>query len=893
MQQELFNRQLNIDESISASGVSSSLDKGGLLITASSKQAVDWKRRLVAESVLPVCETPHVLSWQEWLLELSKALPAFPVPLNRMQETELWQQVIRKDLGDSSQSSSSIRGLAKHASQAYTIMQEYAIKTEELSFSGEESDALLRWISGLHNKLDSEPLCGRMLVADLAKALLPAILDLCQKRQLLLDGFHSFTPMQEKILCRLQAAGISIVHIEHEGRATEQSMICCETEQQELQYISSRVQTELQAQPQARIAVAVSDSVDVRLLHKVLNRTLMPERVNMPDHQMLVANMAALPLSEMPMIQQLLHMLTLAGKDSVSFADFSRLLFSPYLMGYAQERFDRAGLDRTLRMNNRHYLSLQFLIESKELEGMPDLSSALMALTNWQVNNRPAREWVKALHQLLQDTGFIHISFAESERSNHEIRQLNTFRDCLSSLVALDAVTNKVSWTRFLALLRTACSDAQLALPIKYPNLSVLPISQMAGLQFDKLFVAGFDAQAFPLSSSPQPLLPLPVQQKYRVSMSRPALAYEYSAFLWQQLLQAAPEVYISWSKQSGDQESLNVSAFAGCLDVSACPETALPATEKAETESFDDAVHMPLSVDETIRGGTALIRDQSGCPFRAYTRYRLHVRELEETEPGIEATTKGSLIHLALEHIWQKLKSQAALKAMSADEQTILIEQAIDDAWQKNRSAVTTSTQSVEKRRMFLVLNDWLNEERQRPAFDVIAIEKLYELDLPRYAKQKLRIHITADRMDRDQQGHRILIDYKTGAKQSFSKWLGERMEEPQLPLYALAAALGEHDAVSFARIRSGEMGFEGLCGESTGIKGMTICDGKRSSPEDWQALLNDWAEQTDSLAEEFIQGLSTVSPRDEKACRYCGLEAVCRIEETGFDQDTGDDDE
>jgi len=32
-------------------------------------------------------------------------------------------------------------------------------------------------------------------------------------------------------------------------------------------------------------------------------------------------------------------------------------------------------------------------------------------------------------------------------------------------------------------------------------------------------------------------------------------------------------------------------------------------------------------------------------------------------------------------------------------------------------------------------------------------------------------------------------------------------------------------------------------------------------------------------------------VSPRDEKACNYCGLEAVCRIEETGFDMDAGDE--
>jgi len=135
---------------------------------------------------------------------------------------------------------------------------------------------------------------------------------------------------------------------------------------------------------------------------------------------------------------------------------------------------------------------------------------------------------------------------------------------------------------------------------------------------------------------------------------------------------------------------------------------------------------------------------------------------------------------------------------------------------------------------------------------------------------------------MDKDAHGHRLLIDYKTGAKQSSSQWLGERIAEPQLPIYALAADLGAQDAVSFASVRSGEnMGFEGLSGEDMGIKGLTLCDGKRSRPDDWQAVLDIWRQQIDALAEEFIQGRSDVTPRDKDACKYCQLEAICRIDE------------
>ena len=165
---------------------------------------------------------------------------------------------------------------------------------------------------------------------------------------------------------------------------------------------------------------------------------------------------------------------------------------------------------------------------------------------------------------------------------------------------------------------------------------------------------------------------------------------------------------------------------------------------------------------------------------------------------------------------------------------------------------------------------------------FQIETLEKTYQLSLPTTGEITLPITIKADRMDKDVHGHRLLIDYKTGIKQSSSKWLGERIAEPQLPIYALAANLSTQDAVSFASVRSGEdMGFEGLSGEDMGIKGLALCDGKRSRPDDWQAVLDAWRQQIDALAEEFIQGHSDVAPRDKDACNYCKLEAVCRIDE------------
>jgi len=341
----------------------------------------------------------------------------------------------------------------------------------------------------------------------------------------------------------------------------------------------------------------------------------------------------------------------------------------------------------------------------------------------------------------------------------------------------------------------------------------------------------------------------------------------------------------VSYAMQH-DEQNMQASSFVMNL-------TTKPAlfddtiAEHWENEAFDDTQLIPVTDVSHIRGGTGIIKHQSACPFRAFAVHRLRIDTLGETTPGIEASTKGSLIHLALEYIWQQLLSQQKLLNMSHEQRQQLIDDSIEHAWQKNRRPVDFHSQSVEKKRMHGLLQQWLELEAQRPPFQIDALEKTYQLCLPSNHEPTLPITIKADRMDKDAHGHHLLIDYKTGQKQTSSQWLGERMAEPQLPMYALAADLSDQDAVSFASVRSGEdMGFEGLSGEDMGIKGLTLCDGKRSRPDDWQAVLATWKEQMDALAKEFMQGQSNVSPRDKHACDYCKLEAICRIDELSSEE-------
>jgi len=362
--------------------------------------------------------------------------------------------------------------------------------------------------------------------------------------------------------------------------------------------------------------------------------------------------------------------------------------------------------------------------------------------------------------------------------------------------------------------------------------------------------------------------------------MSHGPLVFESCQWLWQQMLHTAPHIMISYAILR-DEQVMQASSFVSKLPIKdALSHDTMP--EHWASEDFDDTQPVPVSDTQDIRGGTGIIKHQSACPFRAFAVHRLRIGALDETSPGIEPSSKGSLLHLALEYIWQQLLTQQKLLDMNHEKRQKLIGNSIEHAWLHHKKPIDFHSQSVEKKRMQGLLQQWLELESQRPPFQIEALEKTYQLSLPSTGKITLPITIKADRMDKDAHGHRLLIDYKTGTKQPTSQWLGERIAEPQLPIYALAADLSAQDAVSFASVRSGEdMGFNGLSGEDMAIKGITPCDGKRQRPDDWQGILNAWRQQIDALAEEFIQGRSDVSPRDKDACNYCKLEAVCRIDE------------
>jgi probable DNA repair protein len=297
--------------------------------------------------------------------------------------------------------------------------------------------------------------------------------------------------------------------------------------------------------------------------------------------------------------------------------------------------------------------------------------------------------------------------------------------------------------------------------------------------------------------------------------------------------------------------------------------------------ETLVDAAAPALAEGALLPGGTRLFRDQSACPFRAFAHVRLGCQALAEPAPGLDAATRGTLLHDALRALWQQLGSHARLMALGEVELTRevarAVEAAIGQLALRRRETFTARFRALEQQRLEGLVQRWLALERERAPFVVRARETRVPLSLG-----GLRVEVVADRVDEIDDGGLVILDYKTG-KAKTADWYGARPAEPQLPLYAIAAP-GTVAALTFARLRADACDFRGLARDSGLLPAVeTLAADKHAGAfGSWEALLNSWRETLAALAADFRAGAAAVDPRDGRTtCEQCDLEPLCRVHE------------
>ena len=151
--------------------------------------------------------------------------------------------------------------------------------------------------------------------------------------------------------------------------------------------------------------------------------------------------------------------------------------------------------------------------------------------------------------------------------------------------------------------------------------------------------------------------------------------------------------------------------------------------------------------------------------------------------------------MHGVLASVWKRLEDKDALDAIDDAALEALLVAAADEAIGRQRRDRPTTLSgrfaAIERDRLVRLARAWLDHERSRGGFTVLATEGQRAAGLG-----TLKLSLRLDRVDQLASGERVVIDYKTG-RAAVPSLLGERLDEPQLPLYVTVA---EPDAGALA---------------------------------------------------------------------------------------------
>ena len=836
-------------------------------------------------------ESADILPWtgfleRAWHEALYADTAPLPLPLTLPQAHALWENLLRNSaVGEALLAVADAARLAHEAWQLSTAWR-LALRLSDAT-PNDDARAFQEWAPRYERVLQRN---DQIDVAQLADRLLPLFVSGCIKppQTLVVYGFDGFTPQQMEFLAGLQAGGGTVLLAGPPACTSLVLRVPCADAEQEIHRAAAWARTRLESGC-AHIGIVVPDLAARRsAIVRIFSATMAPDYA-LPGAApgVLPFNLSlGEPLTACPLVNAALLLLELAGRD-IEFERASRLLCSPFIAGGEAERAGRAVLDAELRRRTEPVVTLERLQAMVAEHGgdCPQLARHLTALAGFRRSrlsgSHPPSTWARALSEALAAAGFP----GERGLDSSEYQALKKWHDVVAAFAALDRVVPRMPYAEALSRLRRVAADTLFQPESPEVPIQILGVLEAGGLTFDGLWVMGLSDGNWPPAPRPNPFLPLATQRAAGLPHSTAAGVLAAAQRTTAQWCAAAGEVVLSHPCQEDDRE-LRPSPL-----IAQVPEADPGVASYAD---FREAIHAacaderliddtaPALADGMVTGaGTALIKDQAACPFRAFARHRMHAAAPEAPHAGLDAAERGTLVHRVLAKVWTQLRTSDALAAISSSDLDALLASAADAAMERIRRERPTTLSGrfadIEKRRLIGLARAWLEQDRRRGAFTVIAVE-----DKRSMAIGGLTLNARLDRVDETTDGRRIVIDYKTG-QATAGAMLGERPDEPQLPLYLLTAESGAA-AVTFAQVRAGDMKYVGLARDADllpGIKAWAESRYRDRYPA-WPDVVAAWQADLERIAGQFAAGVATVDPKlHPQTCRLCDLQSFCRIRE------------
>ncbi len=885
-------------------GIFAALLRGATLLTPNVRSARLWAARYddaARRRSESSWQGASILPWRAWTASLwSRALVHgldTRVLLNDLQERAVWRVITASSL-DTLQSPDAQAKLCMGATRLlgeYDVGARFAHSQHGQATRSPDEKTFEHWYA------EFEQVCVRsgFLPASHLEMELAALIrrgKIVQGGEYLLCGFLLPTPAQNAVFMALEDVGVSTQMVSTRvSPKIPPTLLQCGNPGEEMQQCAYWVRQQLESDRNRSIALVLPDPQASRSeLERELRAIVAPETadVTRTGGTAPYEFAAGRPLQRLPMIADALRVLHWCAHE-VSVLDAGTILRSRHL---ALAGSSEAGAE----------LDVHVLRELTALRQTLTLTQAAAALARYQAGDRllaldvEARPCRTARETFAWFTGQVRALLEKSgwpgpaELTSDEFQAVDRWNEVLDKLASLDLLGRKTKFTIFMAELQSLARETLFAPENVGAPVQVIGLAEAAGTTVDTLWFLHAHSNNWPPRPRPHALLPLRFQRELQMPGTEPARDEVAARADLSHLIESAGTACFSWSHDTGEDGKGTqqpsplveqaVLRYGGLLRAAEPLQEEMPL---ACVVSVIDAEPLPPLADERVSGGVGLLKAQAQCGFRAFAEKRLFATPMEQQDAGLSPGERGEQVHAVLQHFWNRVKDQRTLKKMAGhrDESGVsardqLLRECISQAFQEQPGGAWESAYlQVQQQRLFRLLSDWLNLEAERPAFEVLQTEKQIR-DVP---VGPLRLSMRVDRVDRAFSASgdgTILIDYKTGAAAP-AEWMGERPDEPQLPVYAVAGAaaagLGQVEGIAFGgvRIGKGNLKLEGLAADPALLK---VRGGKAV---DFADQIEVWHRDLDRLAFAFAQGDASVDPKQYPAtCDRCGQRMLCRVD-------------
>lgn len=891
--------------------VTEALARGGIVLTANQRaartlrRAFDLRQRSLG---LSAWEPPSILAWDSWLESLWYRLllegHASDLLLSPTQEHTVWSALIAADATTSSLRP--IDALAETAADAFHLLHDYRVRHRlHSSVTNSDTRAFDRWAAEFDRR------CARthyLTQAQLPEFLRTAISadHLTLPPELLLVGFDFRSPAQTALLDTIHATGTTIAELTQSPSAPSLALAPAPDESTELAACARWLRAYLTGQPDATIAVIVPNIEPERAeIDRVFRNILAPELNDIavpansgPYEFSLGASLAHTPIVATAL--DILHWFT----APLPLDRVSALLRSPHFAAGAQagpERLARAEFDAFV-LCSQHMLVPQLSLDALyDLTSNSRNNSASLPLLNEHLKNLKPRlrredfaadrthaEWAATMHDLLEEAGWA----IPANLDSIEFQTRRKWDSALDELATLDFENARVAYRTALAAIERIAAKTLFAPQSRHAPIQIMGPLESAGSSFDAVWFLRANDSAWPAPSAPSPLLPWPLQHELAMPGADPPLDAARSRRMTERIAASAPTVLFSYALQSADgpQRPSPMLSILNIESLATAPTQATP--PRIELEPSDDIDTLPPPPDSVLRGGASILQAQAACGFKAFAEKRLFSSTPDTISLGLDARERGNLVHKVLELFWNDVQNHAALVAMPRAARDTRLTHSINSALHAQNRHVDPGWPlayfDTERERLFRLLNEWLDLEAARPPFAVKAREEPRQNVLI----GPLHLDVRVDRVDvhlvDGEPAGEIILDYKTGSA-SPAEWLGDRPDQPQLPLYAVLSQPDEIAAIAFAVLRRGKKTF-GLKGYEAQSGILTKASKIKADSLDTQ--IGKWQQVLTRLAEDFHAGDARVAPKQyPSTCRYCDQRLLCRLDVAALDANVNED--